>query len=149
MTLLITDAELLAMGIATDALSGIASGTRDTARAAASSVVLSFLRKRFGLPLVSWSDDVKRATAHIAAWDLLAGRGYNPLTGGDPSIKLRADAAFSWLRDVVDGRVEPEDVVDSTPDVDERSPLIASSELSGWDYPAGSSGNGSCCGGEW
>lgn len=132
---LITDDELLTYGIATDAMSEVAEPTRDIHRAGGSSFVLSKLRKRYALPLVSWSDDVKRCTAHIVAFDLLSLRGFNPRSGSDVAIKLRRDEAVKWLDEIVDGRAEPESIVDSSTDTDERGPLVASDDAQGWDYP--------------
>lgn len=124
---LITDGELLAMGIATTALASISSGTRDQARTAASDLALSYVRKRYALPLVSWGDDLRRAVAHIASYDLLCSRGFNPTAGADDSIKARYDAALAWLRDVSKGLAELVDVVDSTPALDEQGPLVSTS----------------------
>lgn len=128
MATLITDAELLAMGIASTALASITSGTRDQARAAASDLALSYVAKRYKLPLVSWGNDLRRAVAHIAAYDLLCARGFNPAAGSDDSIKQRHDTAVSWLRDVSRGIAELVDCVDSTPTLEEQGPLTSTSD---------------------
>lgn len=141
---LITDAELLDMGLALNALAGIPEAKRDTSRVSASSFVLGHLRKRFKLPLVSWSDDVKRATAHIAAYDLLVLRGFSPQAGSDVSIRDRYLAAVQWCRDVAKGDVEPEAVVDSSPDIEEASPLMASEPAQWPVYGSRRNGNGCC-----
>lgn len=132
---LITDAELLQLGAAGNALNGVSSSDRAAIISAASSFVLSRLQKRFALPLVSWSDDVRRATAHVAAWDAIVFRGFNPNATNDQIIKLRADKARQWLADVVAGSVEPENVVDATSTYDENGPIMASDEPAGWVYP--------------
>lgn len=125
MTLLISDAELLALGIAANSIASVPSPDRDLARSAGSSLVLSYLAKRYTLPLVSWSDDVKRATATVVAYDLLARRGYNQTAGVDIMVQQRYDYVVQWLRDVARGIVEPESIVDSTPLVNEAAPLVA------------------------
>lgn len=124
-TALITDAELLASGVALNALAAVPSTSRDSARSAASSFVLSHFRKRFALPLVSWSDDVKRAAAHIAAFDLLVLRGFSPQAGNDIAIRARYDDAVQWCRDVAKGIAEPEAIVDATPSAEECAPLVS------------------------
>lgn len=124
------------MGIASNALGAIPSGTRDIARATASSLVLSYMRKRFRLPLVSWSDDIKRATAHCARYDLICQRGFNPTAGGDIAIRDSYLDAIKWLEQLAKGNVEPEAVVDSTPDAEEAAPLVAS-EPSKWGFYGG------------
>lgn len=130
-TPLITDAELLAMGIASNALGAIPSAERDAARGIASSFALSYLQKRFVLPLLSWSDDVKRATAHVCSYDLLTFRGFNPNLGADDSLEKRYANAVQWLRDVARGIVEPEAVVGSAPPITKESPLL-STDVSRW-----------------
>lgn len=125
-TPLITDSELLSMGVASNALASIPSTVRDAARATASSFALSYLRKRFTLPLTSVSDDVKRAVAHCATYDLLSRKGFNPLLAGDAVIRDRYTDAVAWLRAVASGTVEPESITDSTPAVSEAGPLVSS-----------------------
>lgn len=130
--MLITDAELLLLGATAGTLSDIPVLTRDSVRNAASSIALSYLRKRYGLPLVSWSDDVKAAVADIAAYRLLRIRGVNPANGRDLVAKEANDAAIQWLGDIARGIVEPEMVVDSTVSTEEHAPLIATNALRGW-----------------
>lgn len=129
---LITDDELLSLGGFAGSLGSIALADRTAARESASSVTLSYLRKRYGLPLVSWSDDVRRATAAIAAWDLVTLRGYNPSSGRDQVVAERAREARDWLTLVAKGDVEPEAVEDSTASVLEQAPLVGSLGLRGW-----------------
>lgn len=126
-TPLFTDAELLSMGIASNALAAIPSADRDQARAAATSLFISYASKRHKPPFSSVGDAEKRAMAHVAAWDLLSKRGYNPVTGGDASIQQRYDAAIAWMRDGAKGLVQFE-LVDSTPTRQEAAPLVATDE---------------------
>jgi phage gp36-like protein len=126
-TPLITDAELLSLGIAANALGSIPSGDRDAAREAASGLVLSYYQKRFCLPLISWEADTKLATAQIARYLLIAKRGYDPSRGNDQSILDGYNAATAWLDKVRSGGVEPVGIVDSTPEVHEAAPLVSTS----------------------
>lgn len=123
---LITDGELLSMGAALVALNGIDSSVRASAITAASDVALSYVKKRYALPLIQWGSDLKRAVAHIAAYDLLCTRGFNPAAAGDPAVKDRHDVAVLWLRDVAKGLAELVDCVDSTPALEEKGPLLVS-----------------------
>lgn len=141
---LITDVELLALGIAVDALTGIPLATRDLARRSASGLALSRVKKRHGLPLVEWGDDLRRAVAHIAAYDLLSARGFNPNTGSDIAVRDRYLEALKWLTQVAKGEAELVDLVDTTPTVNERGPLVSTSDdgpLWG-NYGSGSQGGG-------
>jgi len=99
-----TRTDLTRFGLPSGALTGIADATQDAALEAASDVADSYMRSRYTLPLTGYGDDLKRAVCAIAAWDLLTTRGYDPNSGGDEAVKLRNDAAVSWLKDVSAGR---------------------------------------------
>lgn len=99
-----TRTDLTRFGLPTAALSGVADATQDAALEAASDVADSYMRSRYALPLTGYGDDLKRAVCHIAAWDLLTTRGYDPNRGGDEAVKLRHDSAMKWLSDVSAGR---------------------------------------------
>ena len=138
-TLLITDAELLALGLPSDALSSVDVGVRDQHRAAASDFALSHIKKRHKLPLVSWGSDIRRAVADVASLSIMQVRGFDPSSKSGEEIIRRATMAQDWLRDVAKGIVEPVDIVDSTPDTDEEAPLVASDDTAGWTWPTSSS----------
>lgn len=131
----ITDAELLAMGIPTAALSSVLLATRDSARVVASDLASSYLKKRFALPILAWGEDLKRAVAHIATYDLISYRGMDPGSESGALIIKRHDDAILWLRDVARGITEPVDLEDSTPSVDEQAPLVSSDAGAGWSWP--------------
>ena len=146
-TTLITDAELLAYGLPDDALSIVAVAVRDAARAAASATILGYFKKRFTLPIISCGEDTKRVVAHEAAYDLMTYRGFNPDAESGALIVKRHDDAILWARDVAKGIVEPVDLVDSTPDVDEAAPLVSSDAAAGWAWPttSGDIDESGCC----
>ncbi len=138
-SLLITDAELLNLGLPAGALTGVAEPVRDEHRATASNEALSYLKKRYKLPIVSSGSDVKQAVAAIAAQSIMGFRGYDPASKSGEQIDQRAQRARDWLRDVSKGLVEPVDLVDSTPDTDEEAPLVASDDTAGWTWPTAAS----------
>jgi phage gp36-like protein len=134
---LITDAELLALGIASDALASVDASIRLAHINAATGRALSFVAKQHTLPLVSWGWDLRGAVAAIAAYTLLGRRGYNPAGGSDESIEKAYKEATAWLGRVAKGTIELVDVVDSTPAVHENAPLVATSGAPLWpDYAA-------------
>ncbi len=134
-TALITDAELLNLGLPGDALTGVAVGVRDQHRLSASDFALSHVKKRHKLPLLSWGSDLRRATADVATLSIMQFRGFDPASKSGEEIVRRATMAHDWLRDVAKGIVEPVDLVDSTPDTDEEAPLVASDDTAGWTLP--------------
>jgi phage gp36-like protein len=126
-----TPADLQDEGLPPAALEGVGRGLTLKAILAASALADSYLRKRYTLPLVSFSEELTRAVVHIASCDLLVRRGFNPASGADELLIDRKAAAIEWLEDVAKGNVEP-GVEDSTPNVDEAGPLFASEPQQDW-----------------
>lgn len=106
--------DLTALGVRSAALTGISSADQQQALEAASRVADSYLQARYKPPLSAWGQDLTRAVAIIAAYDLLAVRGFAP-EGVDEHLRLRHEDALRWLRDVSLGAVTPVGIVDSTP----------------------------------
>lgn len=109
-----TPTDLYRLALRQAALSGISSADQTQALEAASRVADSYLQARYQLPLAAWDDDLRRAVAIIAAYDLLSGRGFAP-EGSDEHVRLRYEDAISWLRDVSRSVVTPVGLVDSSP----------------------------------
>ena len=110
--------DLFRLGLPEGALRGVSPSTIEEALEAASRLADSYLRARYTLPLTAWDGALSRAVAAIAAYDLMAVRGYDPARGADEVLRLRYEDAIRWLERVAAGEVSPE-VEDSTPDVRE------------------------------
>lgn len=123
--------DLHRLGVPERALSGIDDGDKFESLLAASSVADSRLRKAATLPLIAWGDDLRRAVVHIAVYDLMVTRGFQP-TGADELVEKRYLDAIAWLKDVARGDAIPDELVDSTPQVEELSPIVESSAERGW-----------------
>lgn len=104
----------------------------DGALAAASAIAAGYLAAQYTLPLHAWGEDLRRAVCHIACWDLMCRQGFDPEAAGDQAVRQRHDDAVRWLREVGAGRVEPPDLIDATPDVDEGGGWIASDPPRRW-----------------
>lgn len=74
---------------------------------AASSLADSYLRLHYATPLqVPYPAALVQKVCHIAAYNLISTRGFNP--DGDASIyQSRHDSAVQWLRDVGSGKAAP------------------------------------------
>ena len=135
MTPLITDAQLLALGIAEKALSGITPATRDMHREAASDFVRGKLAPRYSGILATTlaegdiSFETKQAMAVVAAYNLLGHRGFNPSKGSEQQIRDRYDAIMKWLDDIINYRAE---LVEGAT-LDRRGPLVGGSTTSNWE----------------
>lgn len=136
--ILISDAELLALGLAAEALGGISSAVRDAHRATASGIALAYLGVRFEVPS-DWTcgPDVRGAVAQIAAASALGRRGYNPQAKTSDPIAARAAAAEAWLQRIVDGDVRPLNVESLA---ERRGALVAGTLSSAWDWRRSTTG---------
>lgn len=99
--------------------------------------VNSFLKKRYSLPLVSWGEDLEYAEMCLAQYQLIARRGFNPQSQSDVNAKDQSKEALDWLKLVANGDVEPNDIVDATPNLDEAGTLSSESEQVSFKYFTG------------
>jgi hypothetical protein len=92
---------------------------------AASSNANAKIPRAYVLPLKDpYPESLKHRVCHIAAFDFIAQRGYDPDQPADKEIILRAQRAEKWL-DSLGGGVEP-DWIDATPDVYDAGAGVAS-----------------------
>jgi len=76
----------------------------------ASTYADGFFRARWGtnaVPLVAWDSAVTEAVAKIAAYRLMAIRGYNPEAGRDSQFRQGYDDAVDWLNKVQRQQAHP------------------------------------------
>lgn len=138
---LLTLSEFASLGLAASTFpASLTDAIKSTHITAASGVVLGYVGKRFELPLISWGDDIRSAVAAIATFTLMKLRGFDPSNPADQMVVKAYDDAIAWCRDVAKGLVEPVDIEDGTPDLDDAGPLISSDAQAGWQWPTTSSG---------
>lgn len=73
----------------------------------ASSIADSYLKRRYILPLKSWSFDLIQVVCDIAAYNLLKRRGWNP-EQMDSTYQDKYTAGIQWLSDVGNRKNHPE-----------------------------------------
>jgi phage gp36-like protein len=100
-----TVADLGRYGINEDALSDIDPADKLDAIVAASREADNYLADQYTLPLSAAGIVLTQKVAIIAAYNLLAVRGYNPELGGDATLEARKNDAIKWLSDVAAGRI--------------------------------------------
>jgi phage gp36-like protein len=105
---------LVQFGLPAATLTGLSTEDQEAALEAASDYIDSYLAQRFTLPLTDWQDDLRRATCHVAGWDILARRGFNPDRPIDGVVRKRYEDTIRWLEKVARGELGPVGVVDST-----------------------------------
>lgn len=121
-----TLSDLYAYGLREATLDNVPVDRQLKALDGASGTVDTYLRSKHTLPLVQpYPDEIIRAEAVLAAWDLITTKGHNP-TGFDESLERRWDNTIVWLRDLAAGRAHLAPGADSTPTVNEGAPRIES-----------------------
>ncbi len=134
MTAYATRTELYALGVSDEALTDVSTTDQDTALESASRTVDSYLRGRYGTPFPSpYPYELREKTCHVAAWNLMSTRGFNPSGGMDEAVRLRYEDAIKWLTNVARGVVVLDNTADATPNKQEAAPLISSDTAIDWD----------------
>jgi phage gp36-like protein len=108
----VADLASRALGLPPRALEKVSNTEKEDAITSASSLADGYIARGYVLPLTRWGDDLRWAVCVIAAYNLMAGRGFNP-EGGDEQLRLRYEDALRWLGRISDGKVRPPGFVDS------------------------------------
>ena len=105
--------QLEALGMRSEALAKITEPSKTIALQTATDLVNGYLA-RFRLPLMAIGMDLTRATAIIAAYDLLSAKGLNPdQSASDKNVLDRYRDTLAWLKLVAQGTVVPTGILDS------------------------------------
>jgi phage gp36-like protein len=106
-------AQLEALGMRAEALAKILEPAKTIALQTATDLVNGYLA-RYQLPLMAIGGDLVRATAIIAAYDLLSAKGLNPdQSASDKNVLDRYRDTLAWLKLVAQGTVVPTGIIDS------------------------------------
>lgn len=127
-----TRTDLTTHGLSSAALGSISTTAQDAALDAASATADSYLRTRYSTPVAGYGVDLTRAVCSLAAWDLLSVRGYDPQRGGDEALRLRAEDALRWLRDVSSGKASLSGITESESESWPEYIGAVSDESRGW-----------------
>lgn len=129
MTIYASVSDLYVYGAPEKAFGQLTLAMKEAALASASSVVDSFYRARFALPLVTWDLPTTEATCRIAAFNLLNIRGYNPAAGSDENILERYKQALAWLEKVQKQQAHPDVVPQPSQLQTYHQPFVQSSSV--------------------
>lgn len=103
--------------------------TTPTVRAAAcisvSSEADGYIGGRYKLPLKQWDETLSAQCARMAIRYALDACGWQP-DGPDNVVMLAFAHATAWLKRLQDGKLEPPDIVDSTPEAFEGGSVVLS-----------------------
>lgn len=90
---------------------------------------LGYVRARGQGDLIAYDTSCKSKICHVAAYELLSVRGFNPNAGADRNYIDRNNAALMWFQDIGRSKTTPGLVFDvdksigSMPQVTSRKPL--------------------------
>lgn len=131
-----TVAQLEAIGMRAEALVKFDTPAKEAALEVAARQVDSYLGG-YTLPLVAIGADLTRATAIIAAYDLLSTKGFNPdANASDKNVRDRFLDVKAWLEQVAKEIVIPSGLVGSdagaVPGETSGAPRVISSESRGY-----------------
>lgn len=145
------------LAVPSKALADMSTDAQNTALSWASSVADGYIRKRFNLPLLSWTQSLTQAVADMATWKLMKARGFNPDSESTKVIMGAYRDALDWLEDVANNKVDPAFVDSSgagqneanaaTNTVAEKPFVAYGNGGSGWD--SNTNGGGGDRGGFW
>lgn len=118
-------------GMPNGALAAMTPSKRAAALAATTEEIGGALSLRYDLPLQSWGIDLTKACCKITAYELLSVKGFNP-DGDDSNVRDRYDDAWKWVTAVANSKLNPVDLIDSTPQEDDDGVVVSSYPSRGW-----------------
>ncbi len=125
--------DLYALGLPLVAMGSVSSAVQQKCLDARNEFADDKLRARYTLPIFTpYPQSLVQAVCHLAAWDILVIRGYNPQSGADVVIVDRANAALKWFDDVERQRAHPNVKDSAGGDPSYAAPLIISKSKQGW-----------------
>lgn len=108
--------DLYLYGFREEARGDLTDAVLNAALASASTTIDGFLGQRFGYPLTTWTDEIRRWCVWLAAFDLMTGpRGLSSDSPDYDVLKNRADAAIDMLRRAQRQDYHPTGLVPATP----------------------------------
>lgn len=99
--------DLVNYGVNAAALATFTTPQQQAALDTAAQLLDGYLGARFTLPLVVWGNDIRRACAIIAAYDLMMSRGLDPDGSMADVLKTRFDSVEDWLKRIARQEVTP------------------------------------------
>lgn len=137
-----TVAQLLQFALPAEVVQNLSNAQLQAECDAASTLADSYLRGRYALPLLSFDIELSMQVAYVAAYNIMAARGYNPEAGADSIYENRWKAAIAWLRDVQRQAIHPNVQPSPVNDAVLSFPQVSTACERGWGYDGGGNGSG-------
>lgn len=101
----------------------------------ASGIADDYLGSRYQLPLLQWGDGLRDHVRAIARYKTLTDRGWKPDNPADETIVAEYTRAMCTLESIATkGLPLLSGIVDSTPQLSEGGPLVATAKPLGWSW---------------
>lgn len=121
-----TPTDFDAHGLPAVALDGFAGDVQDHLDSA-SGEIDTYLRGRYSVPLVSPAPaEIVKAECVLAAYSVLALRGFDPEEGSNKNVRMRYEDTKKWLSSLANGKVNLSILADATPNVHDGRPRVRS-----------------------
>lgn len=127
-----TPTDLDTLGPSALANESVSNVDKGAALAGATGELDDYLNGRYTLPLTAWGDSLRQHTVNIAAYRLLVKRGWSPVSPEDETVRTNFNDALEWALLVKDEKIQPPDIIDSTPDVYDAGGFVVSKPKRGW-----------------
>jgi len=124
-----TETDLTNTGLSAQIVGQLTTAQVTAYLAESSSVVDSYLRGRYSVPLTTVPESIRKATVNLAACDILQTLGYKP-EEYDAGYKARCEKTLEWLKDISAGRASLGDVDDTV--IHEGAARVYTSTPRGW-----------------
>ena len=102
-----TITQLTNFALPSEAVQNISNAQLQNELDAASTLADSYLRGRYALPLLSFDIDLSLNVCYVAAYSIMAARGFNPEAGADSIYFTRWEKAIKWLEGVQRQAIHP------------------------------------------
>lgn len=124
-----TAAELTATPGAGAYVKNVTDADLDAQLLRASGLADDYLQRRYTLPLSAWSQSLRQAVCHIAAYWLASHKGFDAGAAGSTARRLYEDAIKILESLATNGGAG---ITDSTPDVQEGTGFVSTLPRRGW-----------------
>jgi phage gp36-like protein len=126
-----TEKDLESLSLGSDILEDADQQKKNRALVHGSDLAAGYLGAQYDMPLLSWGDDLSGHTAAVSAYRFMVSIGFAP-EGSDEHIRTMYEDAIRWFERVAEGKIAPDDIVDSAPEQDTGGAFVYTKSLRGW-----------------
>lgn len=130
-TVYASPADIVRHAVPETSIAELTATQRADALVSATDMAEGYLSSAYEIPIEEWGEDLRSATARLAAATLFRVRGADP-QGPDAIVFDGESKAIQWLDRIANGRLKPPAIVDSTPNDTEGGSYLYTNTVRGW-----------------